>query len=146
MEISVPSFNLTISTTSWQPSLQLEGDLNKKRSVGFTVDMSVNLCNSLHFNDAMLPKVTVCGWKRILAVVQSGSSFYRTCMAHGTRAHRQGAHEEQLKGETFEGLANKFGHGVTIGWDGCVVRHCTSISQSDGLSGEKVGFNRIKIH
>ena len=50
MEISVPSFNLTISTTSWQPSFQLEDDPNKKRSVGFTVDRSVNLCNSLHFN------------------------------------------------------------------------------------------------
>ncbi len=107
------------------------------------VSTFVTHCTSTH---AMLPKVTVCGWKIILAVVQSGYSFYRTCMAHGTRAHRQGAHEEQLKGETFKGLANKFGHGVTIGWDSCVVRHCTSISQSDGLSGEKVGFTRIKIH
>ena len=59
-------------------------------------------------------------------------------------AHRRGAHGEQLKGKRFEGLlAIKLGqHGVAISWDGCVIRHCTSISQPDGLCGEKVGFDR----
>lgn len=131
------------SDTGLQPISPMEGDPHKKRSVGFTVDMSVNLGNSSHFDvhdasqgySVWTEEIPGCGanWYFVLPNV------------HGTRAHRRGAHGEQLKGEPFEGLAIKLGHGVAISWDGRVIRHCTSISQPDGLCGQKVGSDRKKF-
>ncbi|KAI2498525.1 hypothetical protein MHU86_15985 [Fragilaria crotonensis] len=105
--------------------------------------MSVNLGNSSHFDvhdasqgySVWTEEIPGCGanWYFVLPNV------------HGKRAPRRGAHGEQLEGKPFAGLAIKLGHGVAISWDGRVIRHCTSISQPDGLSGGKVGFDRKKF-
>jgi len=133
----------TESDTGLQPISPMEGDPHKKRSAGFTIDMSVNLGNSSHFDvhdasqgySVWTEEIPGCGanWYFVLPNV------------HGKRAPRRGAHGEQLEGKPFAGLAIKLGHGVAISWDGRVIRHCTSISQPDGLSGGKVGFDRKKF-
>jgi hypothetical protein len=100
------------SDTGLQPISPMEGDPHKKRGAGFTVDICVNLGNLLHFDvhdasqgySVWTEETPGCGanWYFILTNV------------HGTRAHRQGAHAEQLKGERFEGLTIKLGHSVSI--------------------------------
>jgi hypothetical protein len=96
--------------------------LERRQRVGYTVDMSVNLGNSSHFdvNDASqgfslwTEEVPGCGenWR-----------YFVLPNVHGVRPD----------GRTkFHGMAVKLGHGVAISWDGRVVRHCTSVSCPDG--------------
>jgi len=95
--------------------------LERRQRVGYTVDMSINLGNSSHFdvNDASqgfslwTEEVPGCGenWYFVLPNV------------HGLRPD----------GRTkFRGMAVKLGHGVAISWDGRVIRHCSSVSCPDG--------------
>ncbi len=120
------------SDSSCQPISPMEGNPHKKCSVGFTIDMSVNLGNSSHFDvhnasqglSARTEEIPDCGanWYFVLPYV------------HDLQVHRQGGTWRAIEGGTFEGLAIELGHGVAI-------RHRKSISQPDGRCGEKVGFD-----
>ena len=45
-------------------------------------------------------------------------------------------------GTKFTGLAIKLGHGITISWDGRIVRHCTSVLCPDGLDSGNAGVGK----
>jgi hypothetical protein len=105
--------------------------------VGRTVDMSVNLGNSSHFD------VNDCSqgfavWTE--EIPGSASNWYFVMPnVHGTRAD----------GEPFSGLVVRLYHGVAISWDGRVIRHCTSVSKPDGEDSAGVssgGGQRFRNH
>ena len=48
-------------------------------------------------------------------------------------------HGRRLDGSEYNGVAIQLYHGTAISWDGCVVRHCTSVSRSDGAETSCVG-------
>jgi hypothetical protein len=88
--------------------------------VGRTIDMSVNLGNSSHFD------VNDCSqgfavWTEEMPGKASNWYFIMPNV-FGTRAD----------GKPFSGLAVRLYHGVAISWDGRVLRHCTSVSKPDG--------------
>ena len=95
--------------------------LECRRRVGYTVDMSVNLGNSSHFdvNDASQ------GYSLWLEeMLGRGKNWYFVMPnVHGVRPD----------GTEYRGLAVKLGHGVAISWDGRAIRHCTSVSCPDGM-------------
>ena len=106
-------------------SLVKEG---RRRRVGYTIDMSVNLWNSSHFDvhDASqglgvwTEDVPGCG----------ANWFFVLPNVHGLKPD----------GVTkFRGMAVKLGHGVAINWDCRVIRHCTSVSHPDGMGCGRVG-------
>jgi hypothetical protein len=96
--------------------------LERRRRVGYTIDMSVNLGNLSHFdgNDA-LQGYSV--WTE--EMLGLGQNWYFVIPnVHGLRPD----------GKTkFHGMAVKLGHGVAISWDGRVIRHCMLVSCPDGM-------------
>ncbi|KAI2512011.1 hypothetical protein MHU86_2299 [Fragilaria crotonensis] len=94
----------------------------RRQRVGYTVDMSINLGNSSHYdvNDASQ------GYSVWTEEVRGlGKNWYfvipSVCgLRPGTKTK-------------FSGMAVKLGHGVAISWDGRVIRHCTSVSCPDGM-------------
>ena len=94
--------------------------------VGRTVDMSVNLGNSSHYN------VNDCSqgfavWTEETPGKASNWYFIMPNV-HGTRED----------GSPFSGLVVRLYHGVAISWDGRVLRHCTSVSKPDGEDSAEV--------
>jgi len=94
----------------------------RRQRVGYTVDMSINLGNSSHYdvNDASQGYSV---WTE--EVLGLGKNWYfvipSVCgLRPGTKTK-------------FSGMAVKLGHGVAISWDGRVIRHCTSVSCPDGM-------------
>ena len=102
--------------------------LERRQRVGYTIDMSVDLGNSSHFdvNDA---SQAFSVW--LEEMVGHGENWYFVLPnVHGVRL-------EQGKQIEFQGMAVKLGHGVAISWDGRKIRHCTSVSCPDGM---KAGY------
>jgi hypothetical protein len=96
------------------------------RRVGYTVDMSVDLGNSSHydFNDAS-QGYSLWGED----IPGKGKNWYLVMPnIHGMRR------DENLKWVPFAGLAILITHGVSISWDGRDIRHCTSVSEPDGIA------------
>ena len=101
--------------------------LERRRRVGYTVDMSVNLGNSSHF-DVHDASQGYSVWTEEIRGLGANWYFVMPNL-HGTRPD----------GRTFAGIAIRLGHGVAISWDGRVIRHCTSLSMPDGIDGKRVG-------
>jgi hypothetical protein len=96
----------------------------------YTVDISMNLGNSLHID------------------ASQGSSV-RTEEFHGRRANwyfvmlnLQGV---KPNGRPLAGIAIKLQHGVAISWDRRIIRHCTSLSKPDGVGGKLVDDGRNRL-
>jgi hypothetical protein len=100
----------------------------RRRRVGYTIDMSVNLGNASHF-DVHDASQGFAVWTE--DVPGHGENwFFVLPNVHGLKPD----------GVTkFRGMAVKLGHGVAISWDGRVVRHCTSVSHPDGMEYGRVG-------
>ncbi len=100
----------------------------RRRRVGYTIDMSVDLGNSSHFdvNDA---SQAFSVWLEEM-VGHEENRFFVLPNVHGVRL-------EQGKQIEFQGMAVKLGHGVAISWDSRKIRHCTSVSCPDGM---KAGY------
>jgi hypothetical protein len=100
----------------------------RRLRVGYTIDMSVNLGNSSHFDvhdasqgfSVWTEDVPGCG----------ANWFFVLPNVHGLKPDGV---------SKFRGLAVKLGHGVAISWDGRVIRHCTSVSHPDGMECGRVG-------
>jgi len=136
-----PQVLAVISDTEYdsgiRPISPMDGDPHKGRHVGFTIDTSINLGNSSHFDvhDASQGYGVWTeqhpGW---------GESWYFVMPnIHGRRPHETSWRGERRAGDRFAGLAIKLRHGVAISWDGRVIRHCTSLSHPDGWDYARVG-------
>ena len=101
--------------------------LERRRRVGYTIDMSVNLGNSSHFDVHDASQGFSVWTEEVLGVGENWFLIFPN--VHGVRPD----------GTEFRGMAVKLGHGVAISWDGRVLRHCTSISHPDGKLSGKVG-------
>jgi hypothetical protein len=104
--------------------------LECRRRVGYTVDMSVNLGNSSHFdvNDA---SQAYSAW---MEEMQDWGENWCFVMPN--------VKGERPDGTKYHGLVIKLGHGIAISWDGRVVRHCTSVSCPDGMDAGYVGVGK----
>lgn len=98
--------------------------------VGCTVDMSVNLGNSSHY-DVHDASQGYSVWTEEMQGL-GANWFFILPNLHGTRPD----------GRPFAGVAIRLSHGVAISWDGRVIRHCTSLSMPDGIDGRRVGDGR----
>jgi hypothetical protein len=98
-----------------------------RRRVGYTIDMSVNLGNSSHF-DVHDASQGYSVWTE--EVRGRGANWY---------LFLPNVHGYKPDGTRFFGLAIKLGHGVAISWDGRKIRHCTSVSHPDGIQNGMVG-------
>jgi hypothetical protein len=88
--------------------------LERRRRVGYTIDMSVDLGNSSHFdlNDS---SQAFSVW--LEEMVGNGENWYFVFPnVHGVRL-------EQGKQIEFQGMAVKLGHGAAISWNGRKIRH-----------------------
>lgn len=97
---------------------------------GYTVDMSVNLGNSSHF-DVHDASQGYSVWTEEIRGLGANWYFVMPNL-HGMRPD----------GRPFAGVAIRLSHGVAISWDGRVIRHCTSLSMPDGIDGKRVGDGR----
>ena len=105
--------------------------------VGYTIDMSVNLGNSSHY-DVHDASQGFSIWTEEL-IGQADNWFFIMPNIYGQRPD----------GTPFSGLAVKLYHGTAISWDGRVIRHCTSLTKPDGSDGPVVkagGRQRFKNH
>ena len=84
--------------------------------------MSVNLRNSSHFDVHDASQYFAVWTEEVPGRVENGLFVLPT--VHGMK--RDGV----IK---IRGMAVKLGHVVAIGWDGRVIRHCTSVSNPDGM-------------
>ena len=119
------------------PICPMEGDPHKRRSVGFTIDTSVNLGNSSHV-DVHDGSQGYGVWTEIIPG-RGKNWYYIMPNVYGTRPHQVSPDGGRIQGKPFAGLAIKLTHGVAISWDGRVIRHCTSLSHPDGWEGERIG-------
>lgn len=95
--------------------------LERRRRVGYTIDMSVDLGNSSHYDVNDASQGYSVWTEEMLGLGQNW--YFVLPNVHGLRPD----------GKTkFRGMAVKLGHGVAISWDGRVIRHCTSVSCPDG--------------
>jgi hypothetical protein len=102
--------------------------LEHRRRVGYTIDMSINLGNSSHF-DVNNASQAFSVW--LEEIVGHGENWYFVLPnVYGVRL-------EQGKRIGFQGMAVKLGHGVAISWDGRKIRHCMTASCPDGM---KAGY------
>jgi hypothetical protein len=99
------------------------GMFKRRRRVGYTIDMSVDLGNSSHY-DVHDASQGFSVWTEEHPGVAKGWYFILPNV-YGRR----------LDGSSFAGVAIKLHHGTAISWDGRVVRHCTSITMPDGIDG-----------
>lgn len=95
----------------------------RRQRVGYTIDMSVNLGNTSHY-DVHDASQGFSVWTEEHPGVAKDWYFIMPNV-HGRR----------LDGSSFAGVAIKLHHGTAISWDGRVVRHCTSITMPDGIDG-----------
>lgn len=96
--------------------------LELRRRVGYTIDMSINLGNSSHYDVNDASQGYSVWTEEMLGLGQNW--YFVVPNVHGLRPD----------GKTrFRGMAVKLGHGVAISWDGRVIRHCTSVSCPDGM-------------
>jgi hypothetical protein len=105
-----------------QPVSPMDGEGGQQ--VGYTVDVSVDLGNTSHydFNDAS-QGYSLWGEE----IPGKGTNWYLVMPnIHGVRP---GENSEWVR---FDGLAILITHGVSISWDGRDIRHCTSVSEADG--------------
>ena len=104
--------------------------LERRRRVGYTIDLSFNLGNLSHFNINDASQGYSCWTEEMLGW---GENWYFIMPnVEGKRPN----------GTKFTGLAIKLGHGIAISWDGRIVRHCTSVSCPDGLDSGYVGVGK----
>jgi hypothetical protein len=111
--------------TSLAPIAPMDGNGVGLR-VGYTIDVSVNLGNSSHFdtNDA---SQGFSVWTEEKPGCASNWYFVLPNL-HGRR----------LCGAEYNGVVIKLYHGTAISWDGRVIRHCTSVSRPDGADSAPV--------
>ena len=101
--------------------------------VGYTIDMSINLGNSSHF-DVHDASQGFSVWTE--EIRGRGANWYFVMPnLHGMKPN----------GQPFAGIAIKLRHGVAISWDGRIIRHCTSLSKPDGVGGKLVGDGRNRF-
>ena len=94
--------------------------------VARTIDMSVNLGNSSHFDINDCSQGFAVWTEEIPGKARNW--YFIMPNVYGTRAD----------GTPFFGLAVRLYHGVAISWDGRVLRHCTSVSKPDGEGSTEV--------
>jgi hypothetical protein len=101
--------------------------LQRRRRVGYTIDTSVNLGNSSHFD--------------VHDASQSYSVWLEEMLGRGANwcFVLPNVYGTKPDGKPFRGMAVKLAHGVAISWDGRVIRHCTSVSHPDGMEKPMVG-------
>ena len=104
------------------------------QSVGYTIDMSVDLGNASHF-DVHDASQGFSVWTEDLR--RCGSNWFFVM----PNIHGRGP-----DGAPFAGVAIRLTHGVAISWDGRVIRHCTSLSKPNGDDGKRVGKGRHTNH
>jgi hypothetical protein len=118
----------TEADSGLEPVEPMDGTAGKR--VGFTIDTSVNLGNSSHF-DVHDASQGFAVWTE--EIPSMGSNWYFVM---------PNVHGKRPDGVQFFGLAVRLSHGAAISWDGRALRHCTSISMPDGQDGERVGKHR----
>jgi hypothetical protein len=101
--------------------------LERRRRVGYTIDMSINLGNASHY-DVHDASQGFSVWTE--EVPGLGANWFFVL---------PNVHGKKPDGTEFRGMAVKLGHGVAISWDGRVIRHCTSASHPDGMERGRVG-------
>jgi hypothetical protein len=122
-----------------EPVVPMDGD--GVHRVGYTVDMSVDLGNASHvdFNDG---SQGFSLWGEEFPG-RATNWFLVMPNIHGMRPRG----DEWI---SFDGLAIKITDGVSISWDGRNIRHCTSISEPDGIPlvtvGNKLTFTDNENH
>ena len=102
--------------------------LERRRRVGYTIDMSVNLGNSSHFDVNDASQAYSVWLEEMLG--RGENWFFVLPNVHGVRPIWVGKVKKWIP---FHGVAVKLGHGVAISWDGRKIRHCTSVSCPDGM-------------
>ena len=107
--------------------------LERRRRVGYTIDLSFDLGNSSHYNVNDASQVYSCWMEEMLG---HGENWYFVM---------PNVEGKRPDGTKYRGLAIKLGHGIAISWDGRVVRHCTSVSCPDGLDGGYVGVGKDSL-
>jgi hypothetical protein len=116
------------------PSMDGEGVCR----VGYTIDMSITLGNSLHF-DVHNESQGFSVWTEEIRGRGASWYFVMPYLHAGMKPN----------GQPFPGIAIKLRHGVAISWDGRIIRHCTSLSKPDGVGGKflvRDGRNRFVNH
>jgi hypothetical protein len=107
--------------------------------VGYTIDMSVNLGNSLQ-NEVHDASQCFSIWTEELSGHADNWFFIMRSIYGKTRPD----------GKPFSGLAVKLHRGTTTSWDDrVVIQHCMSLSKLDGADGPVVkrgGIQRFKNH
>lgn len=108
-------------------SSPINGNITQGCRVGNTIDMSVNLGNSSHY-DVHDASQGFSVWTEEIRGLGSNWFFVMPNL-----------HGNGPDGKAFYGIAIKLGYGIAISWDGRVIRHATSISHPDGPNGMRVG-------
>jgi hypothetical protein len=115
------------SDSGLKPVPPMDGDGDKGRRVGYTIDMSVNLGNASHY-DVHDASQGFSVWTEEIRGLGSNWFFVMPNL-HGKRPD----------GRPFCGIAIKLGYGTAISWDGRVIRHATSLSKPDGIDSMRLG-------
>ena len=116
--------------------------MESRRRVGYTIDMSIDLGNSSHY-DVHDASQGYSVWTEDKP--GNGKNWYFILPnVHGTRFHPK-REEPGLGVGEFHGVAVRLRDGVAISWDGRVVRHCTSVSHPDGMDEPRVGAEKDKV-
>ena len=102
--------------------------LERRRRVGYTIDMSVNLGNSSHLDVNDASQAFSVWLEEMLG--RGENWFFVLPNVHGVRPIMENGRKKWIP---FKGMAVKLGHGVAISWDGRKIRHCTSVSCPDGM-------------
>jgi hypothetical protein len=123
------------------PSPPMEDSTSHNCRAGYTIDMSINLGSASHYNVHDKSQ----GYSEWTGDVLPGCGKNWYCIlpnVYGRLPPVQRGEGYRVDGPKYHGLANKLTHGVAISWDGCVIRHCTSVSKPDGMDGERDGNSR----
>ena len=95
---------------------------NRVSRIALTLDCSNNLSNSSHY-DVNDGSAGYAVWTELIPGLASNWYFILPNI-----------YGETKEGKPFSGLAIQLSHGVAIQWDGRILRHCTSVFQSDGVN------------
>jgi hypothetical protein len=88
--------------------------------VGFTIDMSVDLGNSSHYDVGDVSQGFSVWTEEVPGLASNWYFVMPNLYGIGN------------DGNPFNSVAVKLHHGTAISWDGRVIRHCTSLTSPDG--------------
>ena len=96
------------------------GEPGNMLRVGFTIDMSVDLGNSSHYDVGDVSQGFSVWTEEVPGLASNWYFVMPNLYGIGN------------DGNPFNGMAVKLHHGTAISWDSRVIRHCTSLTSPDG--------------